>query len=560
MAKAKAAGPMSVGHMGLGEILKQFKIRVPPNQREYSWTEKEVTTLFQDWTGAIDAGDDQYFLGTIVAISGESGLLRIVDGQQRLATTSIFLAAVRDYLKKSEPVIADSVENDFLTASTASRRDREAKLHLNVVDNEFFRNMIAGKNVAPRRSSHEKIQEAFEMARDHVKKIVAPFDPKQHGDKLNSWVDFIQHKAEVIVLRIPTEANAYRMFETLNDRGLKTTQADLVKNYLFGRAGERTSEAQDKWASMRGILDSLDEDEVPTITYLRHALMLRRGYFRESDLYDQVQDMAKSDAQVIEVLELLERLSSDYVATFNPESEQWNSYPDNIRESVKPLNLLNIKPLRPLMLAVAAKFPKKEASAAFRKFISWDVRFLIAGSTLTGGYIEVPLANVAKKVFNEEIKDEKGLTKELIHVIPNDERFKQAFANATVSKAALARYYLRSIEMVSKEEPNPWWIPNSDRETINLEHVLPMKPEDNWPQFDAETAKADVKRLGNMVLLQAKQNSGMKSAKFEEKKKLYADTPYLITNQVAASPAWDHDAVVSRQAVLAGLALKAWPL
>jgi Protein of unknown function DUF262/Protein of unknown function (DUF1524) len=553
-------GPMSVAHTGLGQILKDYKLQVPKNQREYSWTDKEVTTLFQDWSAAIDNAEEEYFLGTIVAVAIGSGLLEIVDGQQRLATTSIFMAAARDYLRKSEPVMAQSIDSDFLTASTRSRRDTEPKLQLNVRDNEFFRSMIAGKKPIPKGGSHEKIAEASELAQDHIKKVVAPFDEKQHGDKINTWIEFIQHKAQVILLTIPSAANAYRMFETLNDRGLKTTQADLVKNYLFGRSGDRIAEAQEKWASMRGVLDSLDEDEVPTVTYLRHALMLRRGYFREGDLYDEVQKAAKSEPQVIELLDTLESLASDYVATFNPESEIWNGYPDAIRDAIRPLNLMNIKPLRPLMLAVASRFSKKEASIAFGKFISWDVRFLIAGATLSGGSIEVPLAAAAKKVYEKEIDTEKKLTETLSSVVPNDEQFKQAFANTTVSKAALARYYLRSVEMVSKEEPNPWFIPNSDRETINLEHVLPQKPGDNWPQFDPQMAKADYKRLGNMVLLQAKQNSVIKSARFEDKKPLYAAAPYLITNQVGASPVWNHHTIVERQSLLADAALKAWPL
>ena len=502
-ASREISGRTSVDHIGLARILKHYKLHVPQNQREYSWTEREVTTLFQDLASAISDDQQEYFLGTIVAVSSGPGSLEIVDGQQRLATATIFLAAVRDFLRKTEPAIAESIDRDFLTSPTVSRRETEPKIRLNVVDNEFFRNMMSGKSTAPKRGSHERISNAFDNARAHVEKIIGPYDQKQHGDMLNKWVDFLDQGAQVILLTIPSDANAYRMFETLNDRGLKTTQADLVKNYLFGRSAERLTEAQDKWASMRGILDSLDEDEVPTVTYLRHALMLQSDYFREGDLYEAVQNAAKSPTKVVALLDSLDTLSTDYVATFNPESEKWNGYPDTIREAIKPLNLMNIKPMRPLMLAVAHRFSKKEAALAYRKFISWEARFLIAGATLTGGYIEVPLARAAKKIFDKEIVDEKSLTKELLSVIPNDEQFRQAFAIATVSKPALARYYLRAIEMVAKEEPEPWFIPNSDRETINLEHVLPLKALDNWPQFDPIMAKADAKRLGNMVLLHA---------------------------------------------------------
>ena len=77
------------------------------------------------------------------------------------------------------------------------------------------------------------------------------------------------------------------MFETLNDRGLRTSQADLIKNYLFGRSGDRIQEVQTRWSYMRGTLESL-EDENITVDFLRHALIANRGYTRESQVYDAV--------------------------------------------------------------------------------------------------------------------------------------------------------------------------------------------------------------------------------------------------------------------------------
>ena len=65
----------------------------------------------------------------------------------------------------------------------------------------------------------------------------------------------VEHSATVILLKVPNDVNAYKMFETLNDRGLRTSQADLVKNYLFGQSGSRLGEAQQKWALMSGAGD-----------------------------------------------------------------------------------------------------------------------------------------------------------------------------------------------------------------------------------------------------------------------------------------------------------------
>ena len=102
--------------LGLGSVLKQNRLAVPPNQRDYAWEEKDVTILFQDFLKAMES---DYFLGTIVTIPQSDGTLEVVDGQQRLATGAILLAAIRDYLQDntSEDSIVESINNEFLTGA-----------------------------------------------------------------------------------------------------------------------------------------------------------------------------------------------------------------------------------------------------------------------------------------------------------------------------------------------------------------------------------------------------------------------------------------------------------
>jgi hypothetical protein len=552
--------------VGIAGILRQYRLAVPPNQREYVW-DKQVTTLLQDFAKAISDEEGEYFLGTIVTIPRSPDLLEVVDGQQRLATVAILLSEIRNYLAGSEPLIAESIDNGFLTDIDREKREKVAKLRLNLDDNEFFRTMIAAKKddkrPKPTRVSHQLINDAFKEARTQIRHIVSTFDPKDHGDALNKWIRFVEHGAQVILLKVPTDVNAYKMFETLNDRGLKTSQADLIKNYLFGQSGTtRIMEAQQKWALMRGTLESLDEDDI-TVTFLRHALIALRGFLREGEVYEAVQAIAKGPQTSLQFLTNLEKLANTYVAIFNPEHEKWNTYPDSMRRAIQTLNLLNIRPFRPLMLAVASKFAPKEANEAFRLFITWGVRLIIASSTRSGS-VELPIAAAANKIFSGDDKTQitqaSALRKELSGVIPVDEQFRQAFEVATVSKASLARYYLRSLEMAAKNESNPWFIPNDDRGAINLEHVLPERPEGNWEQFDEESVRVYVKKLGNLALLLAKNNSDLKSSDFETKKAIYKDSPYKLTKQISTISDWSPSAISERQKELAKLALRVWPL
>ncbi|MEO8052196.1 MAG: DUF262 domain-containing protein [Acidobacteriota bacterium] len=548
---------------GLAGILRGFRLVVPPNQREYAWKKKHVTTLFADLQKAIaDENSEQYFLGTVVTIPLSNDLLAVVDGQQRLATTAILLAEIRNHLKDKEPLLSERITNLFLTDIDPDKRERVAKLTLNVDDNEFFRGMITAEIERDRPvgsvSSHTLIADAFEEAKKHVRRIVAGLETKDHGDVLNRWVKFLEFNAQVILLKVSNAANAYKMFETLNDRGLETSQADLVKNYLFEQAGTRLPEAQQKWARMKSALESLDDDDL-TVKFLRQAMIVTRGYLKVDQVYEEVQKRVKGPQTTIQFLVSLENLAAVYVAMFNPDHEKWNAYPDAMRRAIQTLNLLNIRTLRPLMLAASSIFDSKNASEVFRLLISWGVRLIVASNTSQGS-VEEPLANAGHHIFTGDLPTPSALKKQLSAIIPTNEQFKRAFEVATISKANIARYYLRSLEMAAKNETTPWFIPNDDRQTINLEHILPENPSDNWPSFDAESTRTHSKRIGNLALLLAKNNSDLRSDGFETKKAVYENSPYELTRQIAALSAWTPDEIESRQKVLAGLALRAWPL
>jgi hypothetical protein len=344
----------------------------------------------------------------------------------------------------------------------------------------------------------------------------------------------------------------------LNDRGLRTSQSDLVKNYLFGRAGDRIQEVQQRWTFMRGALETMEDDDI-TITFLRHALTVMYGFVRETDVYEMVQNQVRGAQPAVTFTNTLELLANVYVAIHNPEHEKWNTYSDTTRRAIEVLNLFDIRPIRALMLAVAHTFTDREAQRAFRFSVSLGVRLMIASSTRTGT-VEEGLAAAAHKIFSGDVATAAALIKELSAITPKDVPFKAAFEDGTVSNRKLARYYLRSLEMVAKDESEPWHIPNDDKSIINLEHVLPEKPLDSWPQFTDEQVKLYHRRIGNLCLLRASENSTMKSAAFYIKKPILASSPYVLTQQIGNEDTWTISEIVERQKTLADLALRAWSI
>jgi hypothetical protein len=557
---AEGKSQIAFEELGLGSLLKRYRLRVPTHQREYAWTEREISALLTDFAAAIN-DEGPYFLGTVVTIPREEGTLEVVDGQQRLATTAMLLAAIRDYAKKSnEDFLVRSIETEFLSGPDRERREDVPKLTLNVDDNELFRRIIVAPDEQPDilRGSHRRLAAARKEAQKQVQRIVAPLDAKDHVKLLNEWVSFIEFRAIVILLRVPSDADAFRMFETLNDRGLRTSQADLIKNYLFSRGNGRIAEIQSRWSYMRGALETNSDDPEITITFLRHALVTQEGYVRDSQIFDRIQRNVKSQQAAVAFSATLEALANAYVATFNSDHERWNGYPDAGRRAIEVLNLIDIKPMRPLILAIAAKMDPREASRAFRFLIGLAVRLMIAGSK-RGGAVEEPLANTAKQVFDGDVATAAQLRDALSDITPSNRDFEEKFAEAKVSNARLAKYYLRSLEMAHQGQDEPEFVPQEDTQIINLEHVLPKSPGENWQSFPEDDVPGSVNRLGNQALLRATSNSDLKSSAFADKKVIYAQSSYALTSQIAEAPEWTPLTIAARQEILAEMAVKTWP-
>ena len=86
---------------GIGHVVSDNSLSVPRYQRSYAWEERQVGELFQDIATAIGEKEKEYFLGSIVVMNEPPNRPEVVDGQQRLATTSILLCAIRDYFYKN---------------------------------------------------------------------------------------------------------------------------------------------------------------------------------------------------------------------------------------------------------------------------------------------------------------------------------------------------------------------------------------------------------------------------------------------------------------------------
>lgn len=194
---------------GIASVLKDKNSYVPKYQRSYAWKEENVAHFFQDIGTAINTGATEYFLGSIVISEKEEGRPEIVDGQQRLATTSIILAAMRDYffgLNTDEGrERAQMIFNEYLAKKDLDTLELLPKLNLNDSDHEYFLSRVienpdsANRKIRPAKRSHERIHKAALEAEKYVTYLSRiTSDPTK---VLVQWINYLKEKAKVIAVR-----------------------------------------------------------------------------------------------------------------------------------------------------------------------------------------------------------------------------------------------------------------------------------------------------------------------------------------------------------------------
>jgi hypothetical protein len=246
-----------------------------------------------------------------------------------------------------------------------------------------------------------------------------------------------------------------------------------------------------------------------------------------------------------------------YAGLSNPASDLWEDYDPAVRQSIEALDQLRVTQLRPLLLAIIERFKPEETAKALPMIVAWTVRFLICGSG-GSGTLESNYADRAEEVSAGKIKTAQGLWDAMKTIVPNDQTFEDKFAQATVSNANLAKYYLRVLERQASAGDEEL-IVNPDSGKVNLEHILPKTSSAGWSHIPADQQPILVKRIGNLTLLATRLNSKAANADFPEKKKHFTNSKIGMTKDLCQHAQWGAAEIENRQRVLAKLAVKAWP-
>lgn len=261
---------ISVNKFPVSQILdseSRVVFEIPKYQREYTWGSKEWMNLYDD----LKENGDGYFLGSIICINEttfNSPKYEVVDGQQRLTTISLFLAALytifnnhyteldedqqADILQlKRKLVLKKSSDVRILPQIQASNREDYLALlsHIGIIEKRAI------PNYAPLRRIMKAYYYFYDRIREETKEQISCLF--EILDKVNSAI--------LVMIEVTNHADAYTLFESVNDRGTPLSSVDLIKNMLLARLDEVDPNNQnqhfDRWQDILNNLGSEYSDK-----------------------------------------------------------------------------------------------------------------------------------------------------------------------------------------------------------------------------------------------------------------------------------------------------------
>ena len=218
--------------------------RVPPYQRDYSWSEEQWEDLWNDIADLRARSEGRHYLGALVVEGKSDREFLVIDGQQRLATLSLLaLAAIARLRAMAESGIdaeanrerSKEIRNRFVGEKDPASLTESSRLYLNEADNAFYQDYLVQlrKPLNPRGlpKSSRRLWECFRYFEEQLSALEALRNDGRAVASLLS--ETVARQLLFILITVDDELNAYTVFEALNARALELTTTDLLKNHLF---------------------------------------------------------------------------------------------------------------------------------------------------------------------------------------------------------------------------------------------------------------------------------------------------------------------------------------
>jgi uncharacterized protein with ParB-like and HNH nuclease domain len=548
------------------EGTKQFQI--PLFQRPYSWKEKNWNALWEDLMSLYNEEvKGFYFLGPIVTQSvpgtaeGISPFI-VIDGQQRLTTLTILLAALRNYLKKSDPSIAKEVDELYLI-NKFKKNDDIYKVLPTQDDCEVYKSIIQSKKVRDIKKEGQ-IYEAYKFFDGKLKKI----DPEE-GISLDygHFKSIILERLILVNITTDDRDNPYLIFESLNNKGEELTQADLVRNYIFMQLPpeDREEVYRNEWLPLQQRFKvSMEKKEYSEELTNAFWFYLRKDgeAVNQKEVYKSLKK--RFDNSVIGIKSELQNLIkfADYYQRFHFYEQEPEP---KLRRCFKRLIRLDFTTCHIFLLNIYYEYEEERLSLdnfeeILRYLESYFVRRLFAGvSTRSLGNIFNNLYGEVREENPDDLVD--GLRTVLIRyegtkVWPADDLFREGimtqavYSNSSIDRVKLILESLE--ESLSKERVDP--------QNLTIEHIMPQKLTKEWQKMLGAYSNVHKKwlhTLGNLTL--TGYNPELSNKPFEKKLPHLRSSNVTLNQYFRKIDTWNEEAIKSRAKYLANIAIKVWP-
>lgn len=537
---------------------------IPIYQRIYSWSLKECEQL---WDDIVRCGRDEnnqgHFIGSVVYI--ENGLysvtsqspLLIIDGQQRITTVSLLIAALAEAVGDEEFIegFNQAQLRGFYLTNPLLSGEKRYKLILSKTDNDTLRAII-DKKPQPENISL-RVSENFEYFRDRLR-----------NKELLEVV--CKGLSKLIVVDISLQRdhdNPQLIFESMNSTGKKLSQADLIRNYiLMGLENERqTMLYNDHWRKME-LLFGQEAYSEQFDAFMRHYLTVKTGDIPRIDgIYDAFKKYFFLNKQPIEsAVAEIHKYATYYcaIALGIEKNKKLNDVFHNIRE-------LRVDVAYPLMLELYDDYQLNilelnEFAEALHLIESYVFRRAVCA--IPANSMNKTFAGLSKSFYKERYLESLKAAFMLLpsyRRFPTDEEFKRDIQIRDLYNFRSRSYWLRRLENHNHKEPIP-----VDEYTI--EHIMPQC--DNQPDKVPAVWRAELgdewqrvwetlrHSLGNLTL--TGYNSEYSNRSFAHKRDMDGGFKYShlrLNDGIAALQKWNEEAITVRAKKMAEQASRVWP-
>lgn len=542
--------------------------RVPRFQRDYSWTDEEWEDLWADILGTIrEGGEPAHYMGYLVLQSQDDKSFDVIDGQQRLSTLSLIVLAALKNLKRlvnegtnpgQNQQRLDQIRSTYIGFLDPVTLVARSKLTLNRNNDSYYQNYLVPLGHLPMRgfrASEHSLRRAFEWYEQRIR----DYAKQQGGDEgvaLASLVETLSDRLFFTVINVTDELNAYKVFETLNARGVRLSSTDLLKNYLFSvlhRNGEHPHEMgalEDRWEA---IVTRLGAESFPD--FLRSHWNSRKAFVRQSELFKTIRGRVTGREEVFELLRGLEEDMDTYLSLTNPEASHWNA---TLKNHAQQLRMFKVRQPFPLILAAHRTLPAEGFQKILRACVMIAFRYNVIGSLPTHEQ-ERAYYGAAQKLNTGEAVDTRSVLESLHEIYPGDDQFRASFSEKIIRTTdarnrRVVRYILCELERQDSHQDYDF-----ESDTFNIEHILPRNPEANWGQFTDDEAESMVYRIGNMALLEKSVNREIGNGDYQAKRLRLQTSGFALTRRLAEENAdWTPARVAARQQMMARIATAIW--